>query len=71
MAKKTRRTMRTDPCKRIRVRLNTVQGQIGDLKDFLPEAPPPERKKILAAIKRLEMLAQALARDLARCEKEP
>jgi len=70
MAKKTRSTRRADPCARIRARLGSVQEQIQQLRDFLPEAPPAERKRIQAAIKRLQALAQGLVRDLARCEKE-
>ena len=58
--------MRTDS----RLRLNTVQEQVQELRDFLPEAPPAERKRIQAAIQRLQVLARMLVRDLARCEKE-
>ena len=70
MTKRKSRARRVDPCAGIRGRLDTVQTQIGELRDFLPEAPPPERKKIQAAITRLQVLARALVRDLARCERE-
>jgi len=70
MAKKKAAKRTVDPCAGIRKRLKTVEDQIQELRDFLPEAPPSERRRIQAVIARLQELLRGLVRDLARCERE-
>lgn len=46
-----------------------IEKQIEDLREFLPEAPPRERPRIKAAIKRLEILLRGLQSALRECEQ--
>jgi hypothetical protein len=75
MAKKTTRSKKTarrakDPCAPLRKRIAMVTKQIEDLREFLPEAPPSERPRINAAIRRLEILLRGLLTALRKCEEQ-
>jgi hypothetical protein len=66
----TKKARKTDPCARLRDRIEMVREQIQELRDFLPESPPSERQRIKAAIARLEILLRGLLRALKACEDE-
>jgi len=70
MAKKTRRARRTDPCRGIRDRIETVTERIQELLDFLPEAPRDQRPIIRTTIANLRQLLIRLRQQLRTCERE-
>ena len=70
MAKRTRRARAADPCQRIRDRVAATEERIQELVDFLPEAPPNQRKIIREIIARQRQLLRLLLAQLARCENE-
>lgn len=74
MAKKVARSRtskraKADPCAPLRKRVAAIEEEIRELQDFLPEAPPSQRPRIRATIKRLREVLLQLARLLRECER--